>query len=347
MCTEMRVNMQYTIWLTYSCNLKCLYCYEKEKKRNLYLSKNKAEQILDFIKRRISTYTDKNISIVLHGGEPMLNYEVLSYIVENVKSWNKNILISMTTNGTLIDENNIKFILDNIDDLSISIDGTAENHNANRKYIDGRGSFIDTVKYINTILEKRRNTIARMTITHETVRNLCNNVKFLYEMGFKFVSPIIDQYDTNWNEENMIVLEEQLFQLSNFIRNQAGELHIGLLEKMKFRMKSCCCPEMTLNIDAQGDIYPCVYVVGDVKFKIGNIIDGIDREKLLDINHINDTEFEKCKMCSWVDYCHGHRCKFLNFAISGEYEPGYVACRLEHALLKTYKQCSLCEDNRV
>ena len=100
---------------------------------------------------------------------------------------------------------------------------------------------------------------------------------------------------------------------------------------------------MTLNIDAKGDIYPCVYVVGDKKFLMGNIIDGIESEKLLEIKHINNKELKQCSGCFWKDYCHGYRCKLFNFAISGEYSPGYAACRLEHVLLKTYKQCAICE----
>ena len=170
--------MQYTIWLTYACNLKCAYCYEEEK-RNLYLSKERARQLIDFIKNRSNTYSDDNISIVLHGGEPMLNYEVLRYIVENVKIWDEDVSISMTTNGTLINEDNIEFILDNINDLSISIDGTAKAHNANRKYRDGKGSFIDTIKNIDRILEKKGDTIARMTVTPETVKYLYDNVTYI------------------------------------------------------------------------------------------------------------------------------------------------------------------------
>ena len=302
-----------------------------------------AAQLIDFIKNRSNTYSDDNISIVLHGGEPMLNFEVLRYIVENVKIWDKNVSISMTTNGTLISEDNIEFILDNINDLSISIDGTAKTHNANRKYRNGKGSFIDTIKNIDRILDKKKDTIARMTVTPETVKYLYDNVKFLYNTGFKLISPIINQYDTNWNEDAMAVLEEQLLQLSNFCSSQAEELHIGMLEKMKNRKKSQCCPEMTLNIDAKGDIYPCVYVVGDIRFLMGNIIDGIESEKLLEIKHINNKELKQCSKCFWKDYCHGYRCKLFNFAISGEYNPGYAACRLEHALLKTYKQCAVCE----
>lgn len=336
--------MQYTIWLTYACNLKCTYCYEEKEKRNLYLSKEKARQLLTYIKDRSDTYSDNNISIVLHGGEPLLNYEVLCYIVENVKSWDNNVTISMTTNGTLINENNIEFILENIDDLSISLDGIAQVHNANRKYKDGKGSFVDAVKNVNKILERKGNTIARMTVTHKTVGNLYDNVIFLHELGFKFISPIINQYDAGWNEENMAVLEKQLLQLSDFCSHQAEHLYIGMLEKAKYRKKSRCCPGTTLNIDAQGDIYPCVYVVGDVKFKMGNIIDGIDEAKLSDINYINNKELEQCKTCFWKDYCHGYRCKLFNFAISGKYEPGYAACRLEHALLKTYRQCAVCTE---
>lgn len=339
--------MQYTIWLTYACNLKCAYCYEEEEKRNLYLNKERAKQLLGFIKNRSDTYSNDNVSIVLHGGEPLLNYEVLHYIVENLKAWNKNVSISMTTNGTLINEDNIEFIINNIDDLSISIDGTPNDHDSNRKYRNGKGSFIDTVAYIDKILERKSDTIARMTVTPVTVKNLYDNVKFLYDTGFKLVSPIINQYDNNWNEDTMAILEDQLLQLSNFCNSQAEELHIGMLEKMKNRKKSQCCPETTLNIDAKGDIYPCVYVVGDERFLIGNIIDGISNDKLLEIKHINNKEFKQCKGCFWKDYCHGYRCKLFNFAISGKYEPEYAACRLEHALLKTYKQCTFCEKSSI
>lgn len=336
--------MQYTIWLTYACNLKCTYCYEEEEKRNLYLSKAKAKQLLAYIKSRSITYSDNDISIVLHGGEPMLNYDILCYIVKEVKSWDSNVTISMTTNGTLINEDNIEFILENIDDLSISLDGVAQVHNANRKYKNGKGSFADASKNVIKILERKRDTIARMTVTHETVGNIYDNVIFLHELGFRFISPIINQYDAGWNEETMAILEEQLLQLTNFCNHQAENLHIGMLEKAKYRRKSSCCPGMTLNIDTQGDIYPCVYVVGEVRFKMGNVIDGIDKEKLSEINHINNKELEQCKTCFWKDYCHGYRCKLLNFAISGKYEPGYAACRLEHALLKTYKQCAVCAE---
>ena len=82
------------------------------------MSKEKAKDILDFIIKRSNIYQDNNISINIHGGEPLLNYDVLRYIVENIRLWNRNVFINMTTNAVLFNEENIDFILENIDEIS-------------------------------------------------------------------------------------------------------------------------------------------------------------------------------------------------------------------------------------
>lgn len=328
--------MQYTIWVTYECNLKCTYCYEE--KRNGYLSKEKAKDILDFIIKRSNIYQDNNISINIHGGEPLLNYDVLRYIVENIRSWNRNVFISMTTNAVLFNEENIDFILENIDEISVSIDGTKEIHDNNRIHSNGEGTFDKVVKNLNRILEKKKNTIARMTVTPKTVSSLYNSVTFLHNLGFSIISPVIDQYDTRWDENNMEILEQQLKMLSGYFAVQNESLKVGMLEQAKYRKKSKCCPgTQTMHIDTKGDIYPCAYVTGDEKFKLGDVYIGISEEAIIKINNINNKKFERCESCFWKDYCYGYRCKLFNYAISGDFEPNYTACKLEHVFLKIHK----------
>lgn len=42
--------MQFTIWLTTECNMRCSYCYEGQNKINLTMNINRANHILKFIK---------------------------------------------------------------------------------------------------------------------------------------------------------------------------------------------------------------------------------------------------------------------------------------------------------
>lgn len=329
--------MHYTIWVTHACNLRCSYCYEGEEKQDVHMSMETAEQVISFLKKS-EECLDDNIKISIHGGEPLLNYEILYYLVQEVKAWKKDVKIDMTTNATLLNQNNLSFIKDNIDEISISIDGTQEVHDMNRMNHIGRGTFNDVTKHIDDLLKQSDNVIARMTVTHETVERLYDSVLCLYNLGFRFISPIINQYDRYWNEKSMEVLKSQLLKISKNFQLREDGIRIGMLEEMKFRTKSKCCPgEMTMNIDAYGDIYPCAYVVGNHRFKMGNITTGIKTEKLQELQEINNKEIENCKLCKWTEYCHGYRCKLFNYAVAGDFAPGFTACKLEHVLLEIYK----------
>ena len=194
------------------------------------MSKEKAKDILDFIIKRSNIYQDNNISINIHGGEPLLNYDVLRYIVENIRLWNRNVFISMTTNAVLFNE-------ENIDEISVSIDETKEIHDNNRIYRNGEGTFDKVVKNLNKILEKKKNTISRMTVTTKTESILYNSFTFLHNLGFSIISPVIDQYDTRWDENNMEILEQQLKMLSGYFAVQNESLKVGMLEQAKYRKK--------------------------------------------------------------------------------------------------------------
>lgn len=333
---ESGCKMQYSIWVTNACNLRCKYCYEKDKK-NVQMQRGTARQIFQYIKERSEVLFDNDIQISIHGGEPLLNYDTLCYFVQLLRAWKKDISMNMTTNATLLDEEKLAFILENFNEISISIDGTSEIHDKNRVTPKGKGSFYDVSKNIDKLLAHRNNIIARMTVTPETVFNLYDSVAYLYNRGFCVISPILDQCDGHWDEETMEELKQQLLKLSDGFSGKK-DIRIGLLEEMKYRKKSKCLPgDMTMHINPKGVFYPCAYVVGDSRFEIGNIETGLDDVKLQKIREINKYEFESCHACSWKEYCCGYRCKLMNYAISAEFQPQYVACKLEHILLDIYK----------
>lgn len=328
--------MQYAIWVTNACNLRCRYCYEKEK-RNVFMDRRTAEQIFLYIKKRSEVLYDNDIQINIHGGEPLLNYDILQYLVQTFRAWKKDVYINMTTNATLFDEKKLKFVVENLDEISISLDGLPMVHDKNRITIDGRGTFKVVSEYIDELLKSTVKIIARMTVTHETVSDLYNGVVYLYNKGFNVISPIIDQGDEHWNEETMEKLKRQLIKLSDEFCNKQN-IQIGLLEKIKYQKKSKCLPgDITMHIDTDGVIYPCAYTVGDSKFQMGNVTIGIDNNRLQKIRDINHYEFESCVLCNWKEFCCGYRCKLINYKIYGTFEPQYTECKLEHILLEVNK----------
>ena len=56
------------------------------------------------------------------------------------------------TNGTLIDEDIMFFLMDNDFDVQISLDGCREANDMNRVYMNQEGSYEDVIKVINKFL---------------------------------------------------------------------------------------------------------------------------------------------------------------------------------------------------
>ena len=118
--------------LTETCNLNCIYCYEKNKK-NRNMSFDVAQKIINDVLTSDDDFD--TIAIEFFGGEPFLQYSLIKDIVNYTlsHSWKKRYYFFATTNGTMITEE-IKSFLREYKDIftcGLSIDGTRRMHNLN------------------------------------------------------------------------------------------------------------------------------------------------------------------------------------------------------------------------
>ena len=96
--------MDYTISITNKCNLKCSYCYERHLNTDY-------GNITEDIKQKIADYINGNNNahtVYLFGGEPLLYKDIVRFYCENVKA----VQFVITTNGTLLDEEFIKWCIE-------------------------------------------------------------------------------------------------------------------------------------------------------------------------------------------------------------------------------------------
>ena len=137
--------------LTNECNLRCRYCIYSE---HYYYSRPYSNRKMEFevAKKAVDYYfrvNDKSIeynpyimpSIGFYGGEPLLAWDVIVKVVNYIKNKTDKCLFSITTNGLLLDIEKIKFMLKNNFAISISLDGTKEEHDRNRIDQSSNGSF--------------------------------------------------------------------------------------------------------------------------------------------------------------------------------------------------------------
>ena len=133
------------ISFTSQCNLKCSYCYQdSSNKKNTFLSLDNWRIIFSHIKRKVTDHDLREVSIVLFGGEPTLNMDILIQAVTDLHSLRtKDTCINMAliTNGTLINNDKLLNIINKINMIQITIDGVKDIHDKRRVYSTGLGTF--------------------------------------------------------------------------------------------------------------------------------------------------------------------------------------------------------------
>lgn len=192
-----------------SCNLKCIYCFEKNK-GDYEFDVSKA---VSMIGKLLTNRTDYGTKIKIHGGEPFLVFDKIKQLCETL--WSKNYpeyyQFHITTNGTLIHGEIQDWLYKNKDRirLKLSIDGSKKSSDINRP-----NSFekID----LSFLIKTWPGLVASMTITPMTLPFFFENIKFLHTSGFE---NIIFQFSlmTNWqvcNLEN--VFYQQMVLLTNY-----------------------------------------------------------------------------------------------------------------------------------
>lgn len=295
-----------SLHLTEECNLRCDYCFVHKNPK--IVSEEVAKQAIDFLCHPVISKNDKDLNVHFFGGEPFMRWELMQklwfYGKEAATRAGKNMYFGVTTNGTLFDEEKLKWLEKHKIGILLSIDGTKESQNLHRKTKNGKGSWELIEPWIPALLELQPNMTARLTYTPETLPMLADNIEFLLdELGFKTVAPscAYDNYkrftDKDWEEWDRQY--ERIIQRA--IRKiKAGEspgdtyfdkcfrqLNIG--EKMT---APCGAGRKYLGISPDGTLHPCHRFVQWKEWIIGDIWNGIDEAKR------NVTQLYNCNLVS-------------------------------------------------
>ena len=322
------------LWVTSECNFNCAYCYEGDKKSCFYLDEECADKVVDFINTKCEEKSIDLIWLNFHGGEPLLNSKMIRYVVDKINATGviKRLFTTTTTNCSIYDET----ITDYICQLTVSIDGTKKVHDLNRVDRGGNPTYDRCIANALKYLDKAPNLRLRTVVTPNNVEYLFESVKELIELGFPLIVPGVDYYSDAWTDELFDVYYEQLKMVKSYLKEKGlSEDIIGGFEKNYREMTPCkaCCSGF--QIDADGKLYSCTYVVREPEYCIGDIEKGFDEEKIAQLNKIGDGCVEDCKDCGFSKYCVTNRCLLLNKQLTGSYYiASPVVCAYENMILR-------------
>lgn len=333
--------MDCTLYLTNDCNMRCKYCYEGAEKSKIMLSRENMHRALELCREYAG---DKEIDLTLLGGEPLLNRDVFLELMDLVSDDEK-IKITMTTNGTIWDDEIMKRIVKKKVDLSISIDGDEKTHLINRVSVNGSNLYDKTQKTIRSLLENDIPFAVRMTVATNNVSRFCDNVDYFYKMGIKHINAALNEFE-NWNADSLRELDEQMRRLDDWYIEHIDDgilldMYDGRLgELLVYRPRYFCSAGQKNHfvITADGKIYPCNYVANDSVWEIGDIYKGIDSERF---NELTQKYYIKAKSCPECDVnyaCISTRCAFKNYKLTGYLNKASLdLCNLEKLMIRHSK----------
>ncbi len=134
-----------TAWLhvTNECNLRCDYCYITKTPDKMEIEQGK--QSVDAVFRSAIANGFQSVKLKFSGGESTMNFSLLLELYDYARSQalEKGLGLAgvVLTNGVGITERMIDALQERKIKLSISLDGVGEYHDAQRKFINGKGSF--------------------------------------------------------------------------------------------------------------------------------------------------------------------------------------------------------------
>jgi len=340
-----------TLSLTHHCNLCCRYCYAGRKfKKDISLAT--AQKIVDFAVD--ITPPEREIELSFFGGEPLLRFdlikEIVGYIRKKKRNPGKTFCLSVTSNGTLLTPEILDFFKDEGIDLCISIDGPEHVHNLNRCYEDGRGSFEEVVKNLQTAIEELGTLQVNAVFGPDTIDFLPESLSFFAELGVSAIHLNLN-ICVSWDEGAYPKLQETYMKVADYyIRSyQKGqELAVNLMDSKIIvflkggyeKSDKCGMGETEWGFAPSGNIYPCERFIGEddnSSLCLGNVHSGLDLTRRCSLLKQRGNHNEECKTCDLQKYCMNW-CGCTNYYITGHTDlTGPIMCESEKAAIQAAK----------
>jgi sulfatase maturation enzyme AslB (radical SAM superfamily) len=141
--------------------------------------------------------------------------EITRYIREQESQAGKPVCLSITTNGTMLDQSMYDFLGEENIDLCVSMDGPAHVHNLNRVYKNGQGSFAKVVRNLQKALGQLDSVQVNAVYGPETIDFLPESVSFFIELGVPVIH-LNPSMCASWRQDIYSKLRENYMQIANY-----------------------------------------------------------------------------------------------------------------------------------
>lgn len=338
--------------VSHDCNLRCEYCFASTGDfgtgHRMTMDVETAKKAIDFVIERSGKRC--NIEVDFFGGEPLMAMETVKATVEYARSieekHKKKFRFTITTNGVLLDDENIEYINREMSNAVLSLDGRPEVNDRMRKTVSGSGSYDVILPKFQKLVQGRgeKDYYLRGTFTRNNP-DFTADVMHIADQGFRHVSvePVVGSPDSSYalREKDLPVILAEYERLAAELlkRDDVNFFHFNVdLSQgpcVIKRMRGCGAGCEYVAITPDGDIYPCHQFVGNESYRLGNLYDGtFDMELSRKFAGLNIYTRPDCKECWARFYCSGG-CSASNLLVNGDIKkPNRFGCDMQRKRLE-------------
>jgi sulfatase maturation enzyme AslB (radical SAM superfamily) len=247
--------------VTDDCNFRCSYCPQIKEK--IYLERSTIDKAIEFF----YPFLEKEAYIIFFGGEPLLAFDTVEYIVacfrKKYKEEDKKLRFSITTNGSLLTNYMLKFFDRHRFKVIVSFDGLAQD--TGRK----AGTMKPLLQVTRQLAKGRYPGITFSTLSvfsPVTVVQLSESIRAIAETGVTDIG--LDIADNMpWKKRDLETLEKELGWLSDFLvayYKKTGHVPVESFRKAKTESHAdspktfaCVAGRKRIAISPSEDLWGC------------------------------------------------------------------------------------------
>lgn len=310
--------------LSERCNMNCLYCShsyrEKSKQGDMAIG-----TIINALDKFYSVDTERKRSVVLYGGEPLMNKKGVLTAIEYIREQKKDIdtEIVIITNGTFLQENLIQYFAKNRVSIIISVDGDKKTHDMFRK-IGKRGTYSYIEKAVSIYNKEGIRFGLSATIAAHNIKILNEITQYFYdkfnpisvglnplhkkmlgEVSEYGLDPYVSEYSVESEDvakamisayrvarENGLYIEQIMRRIRPFILSTP-------------RLKDCPACGGMIRVLADGTFGPCGQIVENGVNVNSELCDFYNSQLINTWNDRLSCDLQSCENCEAMALCGG------------------------------------------
>jgi radical SAM protein with 4Fe4S-binding SPASM domain len=300
--------------LTSGCNIKCRHCYnfwrENPSSTHDKVTIEKMDKLIDMMVQ------DKVFHVVLTGGEPFLNFKVLSHGLKRCRE--NNISTSVNSNLMLATDEKLKELKEaGLDHILTSLNSCEPA--VNDYMVNKEGAFEDIVRGIKAAVANGIRISVNMIISEPNKHQVYDTAKFCASLGVTnlFATRLVPSVRVdNPNETDLKLERDDAIKAVKDLVRAKKDFNIGIGSLISYPL--CMlgdlhefkdlvgrgCPAQRGNrmvVNASGDTHACTHEMKSY----GNVFEIGIKEAFKKMSEWHDGSylFEKCKDCNYITVC--------------------------------------------